>query len=152
MAVSGKLKAFYLAKSAFTSLGVYTLTNSKHSNLNMLFTGLFGLSVLIESVPCVAGILVLFSQDICSVLAGISGNPNESEQFLKFCRGNIESIRMMGSAVIVGEVIVDAVIFCQMVKYQKYLKAVQRERISLNYYNGKERIALPWEENTEGIT
>ena len=145
-AVGGRLKAFYLMKSFFTAFGFYSL-NQKSSKMNLIFTGLFGASVLMESIPCVAGILVLFSGDVCSVLAGISGdsikNQIENEEFLKFCRNNIETVRFIGSAVIVTEVLLDSFIFVKMVEYQKYLKKVEREKLTLNYYTGKERIAIP---------
>lgn len=108
-----------------------------------MFTSLFGTSILVESVPCLAGILVLFSHDVCSVLAGISSEIGESEEFLKFCRENVDGIRLIGSLAIVSEVILDTFMFVQMVRYQKYLKAVQMERNSLNYYTGKDKIALP---------
>lgn len=143
-AVSGRLRSFYLAKSMFTAFGLYSLNNQKNAKMNLIFTGLYGASVLVESVPCIAGILMLFTPDICSVLAGITGDRNaESEEFLKFCRKNIDSVRFMGSAVIVSEVLMDSFVFFHLVKYQKYMKAVQEERSSLNYYTGKERIALP---------
>lgn len=141
--VNGRLKSFYLAKSIFTAFGFYTLSNQKNTKMNLIFTGLFGATVLMESIPCAAGILVLFSSDICSVLAGISGHRKESEEFLRFCRQNLDSIRFMGSAIIVCEVILDSLVFYQLVRYQKYMKAVQEERTSLNYYTGKERIAIP---------
>lgn len=111
--------------------------------MNLLFTSLFGISILVESIPCFAGILVLFSNDICSVLAGLSSEIGESEDFVKFCRDNIEGIRLGGTFMIVSEVLLDTLMFIQMVKYQKYLQAVQRERINLNYYTGKAKIALP---------
>ena len=146
MAVSGgRLKFVYFIKSIFTSLGFYTLTNPKYFKSNLIFTGLFGASVLMESIPCVAGILVLFSSDVCSVLAGISNGSSmhENEEFLKFCRRNFEGVRVIGSAVIVTEILLDSLVFLQLVQYQRYMKAVQGEKATLNYYNGKERIALP---------
>ncbi len=143
-AVNGRLRTFYLAKTIFTVFGLYSLNNQKNTKMNLIFTGLYGASVLIESVPCVAGILVLFSPDICSVLAGITGDQTaESEEFMSFCRKNIDSVRFMGSAVIVIEVLLDSFVFFHLVRYQKYMKAAQEERYNLNYYTGKERIALP---------
>lgn len=147
-AVDGRLRAFYLIKSLFTTFGFYTLTINQRqckSKLNLIFTGLFGASVLMESVPCIAGILVLFSTDVCSVLAGISSGKDliENEKFLRFCRGNIEGVRIIGTGVISCEVMLDAFVFFQMVRYQKYIKTVEQERSNLNYYTGKERIALP---------
>ena len=145
-AVGGRLKAFYLVKSLFTAFGLYSL-NKKDSKMNLIFTGLFGASVLIESIPCVAGILLLFSGDVCSVLSGIGSdsikNQIENEEFLKFCRKNIETVRIMGSAVIVTEILLDTFMFINMVEYQRYLKKVERERSSLNYYTGKDRIEIP---------
>ena len=143
-AVGGRLRAFYLVKSLFTAFGFYTLSNKQQNvKMNMIFTGLFGASVIVESIPCLAGILVLFSRDVCSVLAGISGTPAESEDFLKFCRRNIDTVRVIGTSVIVSEVIFDAFVFFHMVRYQKYMKHVQTERSRLNYYTGKDRIAIP---------
>lgn len=149
MAVGGgRLKFFYFIKSIFTSFGFYTLSDPKHFQSNLIFTGLFGASVLMESVPCVAGILVLFSRDVCSVLAGIAGDSGssvvkENEEFLKFCSRNIDSVRAIGSAVIVTEILLDSMIFLQLVQYQRYLRQVHQEKVTLNFYNGKERIALP---------
>lgn len=147
LAVGGRLKAFYLVKSIFTAFGVYTMTiNGKKSSsmTNMIFTGLFGASVLVEAVPCVAGILVLFSRDVCSVLAGLGGsNSKENEEFMKFCLGNVETLRFLGTSVIVTELLLDSFVFLQMVQYQKYLKMMEVERATLNYYTGKERIAIP---------
>ena len=146
---NGRLKFFYLIKTFFMSFGFYTLSDPKHFKSNMIFTALFGASVLMESIPCVAGILVLFSRDVCSVLAGISnGSSNhntmsESEEFLRFCKRNIESVRGIGTAVIVSEILMDSLVFLQLVQYQRYLRTVQSERTTLNYYNGKERIAIP---------
>jgi hypothetical protein len=143
-AVSGRLQAVYLAKSLFTAFGVYSVSK-QDSKMNFIFTGLFGVSVLMESIPCVAGMLLLFSGDVCSILAGISNvqSSENNEEFLKFCRKNIDTVRFMGSAVIVTEVLLDTLMFMQLVKYQKYLKKIERERSSLNYYTGKERIAIP---------
>ena len=144
-AVSGRLKVLYLVKSLFTAFGVYSVSK-RDSKINLIYTGLFGASVLIESIPCVAGMLLLFSGDVCSILAGIGGEISDqvenNEEFLKFCRNNIETVRIMGSTVIVTEVLLDALVFMQMVGYQKYLKKIERERSSLNYYTGKERIAI----------
>lgn len=148
-AVGGRLRAFYLVKSAFTAFGFYSMTagcgkGKSSSKPNMIFTGLFGVSVLAEAVPCIAGILVLFSRDVCSVLAGIGGNTLESnEDFMKFCSGNIESVRFLGTALIVTELLLDSLVFLKLVQYQKYLKMLEVERSSLNYYTGKDRIAIP---------
>ena len=140
MAVSGgRLKFFYLIKSMFAFFGLYTLTDSVHFQSNLIFSVLFGASVLLESIPCVAGILVLFSRDVCSVLAGIKSDSSvkENEEFLKFCRKNVDSVRAIGSAVIVTELLIDSLVFLQLVQYQRYLRQVQQEKTTLNYYNGK---------------
>lgn len=142
LAVGGRLKAFYLIKSLFTAFGFYSISK-KDSKMNLIFTGLFGTSVLMESVPCVAGILLLFSGDVCSILAGISSNRIENEEFLRFCRKNIDMVRFMGSAVIVTEVLLDTLMFMKMVEYQKYLKKIEREKLTLNYYTGKDCIQIP---------
>ena len=66
-----------------------------------------------------------------------------NEEFLQFCRENIEAVRFMGSAVIVAELLLDTLMFMKLVEYQNYLKKIEKERSSLNYYTGKERIAIP---------
>lgn len=142
LAVGGRLKSFYLFKSLFTAFGFYSISK-KDSKMNLIFTGLFGATVLMESVPCVAGILLLFSGDVCSILAGISSNRIENEEFLRFCRKNIDMVRFMGNAVIVTEVLLDTLMFMKMVEYQKYLKKIDREKLTLNYYTGKDRIEIP---------
>jgi hypothetical protein len=146
LAVSGRLKAFYLVKSLFTAFGFYSI-NKQESKKNLIFMGLFGASVLMESIPCVAGIILLFSEDACSILSGISGetikNQIENEEFLRFCRNNIDMVRFIGSAVIVTEVLLDSFMFIKMVEYQKYLKIIEKEKSSLNYYTGKDRIEIP---------
>lgn len=142
LAVGGRLKSFYLIKSLFTAFGFYSISK-KDSKVNLIFTGLFGATVLMESVPCVAGILLLFSGDVCSILAGISSNRIENEEFLRFCRKNIDMVRFMGSSVIVTEVLLDTLMFMKMVEYQKYLKKIEREKLTLNYYTGKDRIEIP---------
>lgn len=143
-AIGGRLKAIYLVKSLFTAFGIYSVSK-RDSKVNMIFTGLFGASVLMESIPCVAGMLLLFSGDVCSIFAGISGSEKveSNEEFLQFCRENIEAVRFMGSAVIVAELLLDTLMFMKLVEYQNYLKKIEKERSSLNYYTGKERIAIP---------
>ena len=147
LAVGGKrLGGLYLLKAVFMVFGVMTLQRKRNvSSFNLLFTVLFGVGVVVESVPCIAGILALFTHDICSVLAGLAGGASldEDEDFLKFCQGNLDAIRLVGSMMISSEVLVDAFMFTQLVRYQKYLKSIQYERNTLNRYTGKERISLP---------
>lgn len=88
------------------------------------------------------GLLLLFSRDICSVLVGGVNEANSGEKFIRFCRHNLEWIRLLGSSVIVGEVVADTVIFLEMIRYVRYLKEIEIERKTLNYYTGKERISL----------
>lgn len=88
-----------------------------------------------------AGVLVLYSKDVCSILAGAS--PTNTADFINYCRNNLTTIRMFGIAFLASEVIIDAFVLVQVVKYQRFLRAVEGERAVLRRYHGKERIALP---------
>lgn len=102
---------------------------------------MFGVFTLLWAAPVIAGVMVLFTRDFCSVLAGSSRV--DAREFLNFCRQNKMTVRLLGTGILVGEMLLDTFVLVQVVKYQRYLRTIVSERHGLTKYHGKERIALP---------
>lgn len=119
----------------------HLLTLQKSTSLFTSFAVMFGVFTLLWAAPVMAGVMILFTQDFCSVLAGSSRI--DAREFLNFCRQNKMAVRLLGTGILVGEMLFDTFVLVQVVRYQRYLKTVSCERQGLTKYHGKERIALP---------
>ena len=139
-AVDPRTRLIYLGKTALSASGLFSI-HKRSLNGFSAFAVCFGVATLLWSVPVMAGLLVLFSKDVCSVLAGAS--PSNPGDFLNYCRNNLTLIRLAGSTFLASEVLLDAFVLFQIVSYQRFLKTVACERSVLQKYHGKERISLP---------